>query len=516
MRPKRSVLAFFTAAAVALAVVWVFQASVWHAEAEPSAMYAAPSVPAGTTLSAGQIVLSPSKQYRLVMQADGNLVLYTKNRALWATNTDGNPGARATMQTDGNLVVYTSAGKAIWASSTVGTGNRGLYVEDYATLVIRTSTGTAVWEAGSRNARLPVNERLTSGQSIYSPNLQYRLIMQSDGNFVLYTQGRALWNTGTHGHPGAWVVMQSDGNLVVYAQSGTALWASRTVGQGGRSLYLQDDANAVIYTTAWQAVWASNTGNAVLADLEWLNPGQCLYSPDRAQCFIMQGDGNLVLYRRGAARWNSHTSGHPGARLVLQNDGNLVIYSPTGQALWASWTQGRGPSRLVVQDDGNVVIYTTAGKATWATNTVVSTPSGGNVRPNLSSGAYYNPPNRFPRGECTWFAWGRALEKCGVSLALSAPAHAGTWLSKAKAVGYATGTTPRANSVVVWQKADTVGHVGFIEAVDGGVVTLNEANWLTHNRGGGYDGAPKYLTVGQLNRNGYVVVGYIYVGLSRF
>jgi cell wall-associated NlpC family hydrolase len=49
----------------------------------------------------------------------------------------------------------------------------------------------------------------------------------------------------------------------------------------------------------------------------------------------MQGDGNLVVYRRGKAIWSSRTNHHAGAILDMQDDGNLVIYWK-GRALWAS------------------------------------------------------------------------------------------------------------------------------------------------------------------------------------
>lgn len=64
----------------------------------------------------------------LVMQRDGNLVLYTTGapgtgrHTCWATHTDRNPGSRAVYQADGNLVVYNSSGAATWAS---GTQNKG-------------------------------------------------------------------------------------------------------------------------------------------------------------------------------------------------------------------------------------------------------------------------------------------------------------------------------------------------------------------------------------------------------
>ena len=61
--------------------------------------------------------------YQLIMQNDGNLVLYSINdnqesTPVWATGTNGTDASYAVMQTDGNLVLYNPSGKAIWASST--------------------------------------------------------------------------------------------------------------------------------------------------------------------------------------------------------------------------------------------------------------------------------------------------------------------------------------------------------------------------------------------------------------
>ena len=56
----------------------------------------------------------------------------------------------------------------------------------------------------------------------------------------------------------------------------------------------------------------------------------------------MQGDGNFVLYDiHGAALWDSHTEGNPGAFLAEQDDGNLVVYAANGTPLWDTGTNGR-------------------------------------------------------------------------------------------------------------------------------------------------------------------------------
>lgn len=54
--------------------------------------------------------------FKLCMQVEGNLVLYTeKNVAIWYTPTNNNPGAYAEMQFDGQLAVWKN-GRSLWTS----------------------------------------------------------------------------------------------------------------------------------------------------------------------------------------------------------------------------------------------------------------------------------------------------------------------------------------------------------------------------------------------------------------
>jgi hypothetical protein len=67
----------------------------------------------------------------VVMQADGNLVIYSQfcstrpsfvcnpPNVRWQSGTAGHPGAVAVIQNDGNFVVY-SAGQPRWQSGTAG------------------------------------------------------------------------------------------------------------------------------------------------------------------------------------------------------------------------------------------------------------------------------------------------------------------------------------------------------------------------------------------------------------
>ena len=113
-----------------------------------------------------------------------------------------------------------------------------------------------------KSDHLNLGQGLPAGGYIASPDGTLRLVMQADGNLVLYRTGAspwaALWSSGTAGQPGARVVMQGDGNLVVYRGS-VAKWSSNTAGFGGSSIWLQNDSNLVIYVNG-RAIWARDPG----------------------------------------------------------------------------------------------------------------------------------------------------------------------------------------------------------------------------------------------------------------
>ncbi|MFG1604998.1 hypothetical protein [Actinoplanes sp. NPDC049265] len=103
-----------------------------------------------------------------------------------------------------------------------------------------------------------------------------------------------------------------------------------------------------------------------------LPAGERLVAPAGFLELVVQGDGNVVLYRVQTAQvlWASNTFGQAVTRLVLRSDGNLVAETAHGVALWESRTAGHPGARLVLQNDGNLVIYDAGGTARWATNTV--------------------------------------------------------------------------------------------------------------------------------------------------
>ncbi|MFJ9100478.1 hypothetical protein ACIRJM_18595 [Streptomyces sp. NPDC102405] len=110
----------------------------------------APSTPEWTqTVIAATNILSTGESWktnriRMVMQGDGNLVVYNENnKATWASMVFGE-GHTARFQTDGNLCVYNGEDKPVWATGTFGHPGAKLVLRKDGKVVI-VDGGTVLW-----------------------------------------------------------------------------------------------------------------------------------------------------------------------------------------------------------------------------------------------------------------------------------------------------------------------------------------------------------------------------------
>jgi hypothetical protein len=118
---------------------------------------------AGQRLNRDDYLLTPDEDFQLILQGDGNLVLYAcfggpgdPNKAvLWASNTQGQDSQYAIMQTDGNFVIYGShqPPNALWATNTNGSSDCALTITEadvpsgVTIQIIDESTGgTVLWQ----------------------------------------------------------------------------------------------------------------------------------------------------------------------------------------------------------------------------------------------------------------------------------------------------------------------------------------------------------------------------------
>jgi surface antigen len=76
--------------------------------------------------------------------------------------------------------------------------------------------------------------------------------------------------------------------------------------------------------------------------------------------------------------------------------------------------------------------------------------------------------HRFPFGQCTWYVATKKYIPWG--------GNAGTWLWKARNMGYPTGQEPKKGSVAVFG-GGPFGHVAVVEGVDSRHITISEMNY---------------------------------------
>ena len=152
----------------------------------------------------------------------------------------------------------------------------------------------------------------------------------------------------------------------------------------------------------------------------FLRVGDRMVSPSGNVTLVMQGDGNLVLYKStcigtpACAVWNSGTDkGQGDYFFAMQEDGNAVVYQGTVGVsqvpLWNSKTPGQFANYfLVVQDDENMVIYRGSGPkdnkgAVWSTKTGPIGSTSAPQKARITLGWMHLP-------DCTKWEWRRILD----------------------------------------------------------------------------------------------------------
>ena len=225
----------------------------------------------GTSLSSADStpIFSPDKKSNLVMQTDGNLVLYQKNTPIWSTNTQnkGTAPYKLTMQKDNNLVIYDTTSKVIWdaGTNTGVSGSAHLEICNDGNLEIKTDTNSVLWTTRITNI-LNNNQSIFSGKKtdstvVISPDGTSKLDMQWDGNLVVYQNNIPIWASGQDVLSRApyRLYLQKDNNLVIYNSSNLVLWASGTNKGPPRSAYLEINNSGIIEikTSATEILWSS-------------------------------------------------------------------------------------------------------------------------------------------------------------------------------------------------------------------------------------------------------------------
>ena len=104
---------------------------------------------AGERLQPGQRLTSVDGAFWLEYQADGNLVVYSRDRGpIWASSSTHTPGY-VEMQTDGNFVIYDNTGRPRRASGTWNKGGVAIQLQPDGNLVMYRADGAPIWASAS-------------------------------------------------------------------------------------------------------------------------------------------------------------------------------------------------------------------------------------------------------------------------------------------------------------------------------------------------------------------------------
>ena len=149
----------------------------------------------------------------------------------------------------------------------------------------------------------------------------------------------------------------------------------------------------------------------------------------------------------------------------------------------------------------------------------ISASAIGSYGVDLSSAGYSSTGgNPFAYPQCTWYCYGRAYEKFGISLPMRGNAE--TWYDAASASGFAVGTTPRVDSIVVLRGVGSatvgLGHVAYVEAMNGTTALISEGNYLGNAyHEGTIDTVSGVVEPGNAEYEEHVI-GYIYLNSQTF
>jgi len=187
--------------------------------------------------------------------------------------------------------------------------------------------------------------------------------------------------------------------------------------------------------------WANQISN-----LDYVKPNQRLIIPERNGVWhtVAKGESLLSLIKKfnGNLKATLAFNGLGKGNSIYQNQKLLIV-----------------GGKKVIPQVASAATYTTA------TSPYASASSSSQPKTSYSGRSSYN---RFPYGWCTWYAASRRNVPWS--------GNAGTWLYNARAMGYPTGSAPRAGSIMVSCESP-VGHVAYVEAVYGNSFKISEMNY---------------------------------------
>jgi len=308
------------------------------------------------------------------------------------------------LQDDFSLVVYSFSDEALWASGTSRSSSDMpllLLTDDYFHVPILDGN-EEVWtldEAGRVPAPTCIGSSAPAGQVFEKNTMLCRSIDESEGRFGLDSDGRVVeavrsaaaddddenvWTGQFHfvGTADRAIFQDSDGNFVAY-KDGKAVWSTRTGTdfpyderikyRKQRNLYLgfEDDGGE---TRGWRGLKPFYQRGERLTANQKLYAGEYITKFNKSEFagvdhrFGVDYTGELNIWVRGRQRRRLFSDGNipnfPGEvaslrydnYLTMQDDGNLVFRN-SDYVVWTSKTGGNPGAYAAINQDGSVTIH---------------------------------------------------------------------------------------------------------------------------------------------------------------
>jgi len=325
---------------------------------------------------------SSGKRSNLIMQDDGNLVLYGSSMtdALWATNTLAS-SANLSINRNGFVQIKNRDEEILWylsrdgmvqprnvlgsdehmsmeerICSPRGTFCFGIHEDNHDLRLWRVPEDTENnGEGGDESSSI-----IFATKSGSLSDLDAALIMQDDGNLVLRTKSDVLWTSESHGdaNHGSELFVLDYGTAEIRNQQGIAI----------RSFALKNNVGGTCSRWLFGEEWLRDDKNSICSP-----NGQYKLrrSPENQDLVVFDKVGNLV--------WNAGIESNGDTGIYLQSDGNLIYEDKERNILWRSGVTARSSNGvgLTVTDDGVVMIFDFGGTLIWSSDDIKSVSVGG-------------------------------------------------------------------------------------------------------------------------------------------
>jgi hypothetical protein len=182
-------------------------------------------LPPNATLNAGDVVFSATRSFKLIFQADGNLVYYAID--------DASLPANITVATLPAAIGQASYLRAAWATGTNGAGANQCVMQSDGNLVLYSNINAPPPGPVPPGQAPPPGAGLGSNSNYYMYGLGQPLL-NVDVNVIVEREinpqsvaAVAVWASNTSGNPGAFLRCQDDGNLIILGPGGAVIASSQ-------------------------------------------------------------------------------------------------------------------------------------------------------------------------------------------------------------------------------------------------------------------------------------------------